>query len=139
MKYLAFLFFLLPLAVSGQTKPDYENAMSKFQQFYNAGMGDSIHAMFGYQPDDLRSAKPLWTNETAASALAEFGKLNSFHYIGVDHSDSYDVHVFVTNFSKAGAKTTSLTLHKNNALGTFRFMTSSEGINKLLKQQPRSR
>ncbi|MBL7723871.1 MAG: hypothetical protein JNK27_06965 [Chitinophagaceae bacterium] len=139
MKFIALVIFLLPLAVAGQSKTDYENAMTKFQKFYNAGLGDSINAMFGYSPDDFKPTKPLWTNEGNASALKEFGTLKSFKYIGIDKSDTYDVYVFVTIFSKAGAKTTSLTLNKNYSLGTFRFITTSDGINDLLKKQNSSR
>ena len=139
MKIFALVIFLLPLAVVGQSKTDYENAMAKFQKFYNAGLGDSINAMFGYRPDDFKPTKPLWTNEANASALEEFGTLKSFKYIGIDKSDTYDVYVFETIFNKVGAKTTSLTLNKNYSLGTFRFITTSEGINELLRKSKSSR
>jgi hypothetical protein len=134
MKLLALLIFLLPITLFCQSQTDYENAMRKFQTFYNTGLGDSINAMFGYEPNGPRPPKPLWTNQSNASALEEFGKLKSFKFIGVDKSDTYDVHVFITNFSKAGEQTTSMTLHKDKSLGTFRFITSSTGINDLLKK-----
>lgn len=139
MKIFAIVIFLLPLAVAGQSKKDYESAMTKFQTFYNAGLGDSINAMFGYKQGEPKPTKPLWTNETNASALKEFGKLNSFRYIGVDKSDTYNVYVFETIFSKAGEKTTSLTLNKDYSLGTFRFMTTSKGISDLLKKHKTTR
>lgn len=138
MKFFAFLIFLLPITAAGQSITDYENAMAKFQKFYNAGLGDSINAMFGYKPDEFKPIKPLWTNEANASALKEFGTLKSFKYIGIDKSDTYDVYVFETIFTNAGAKTTSLTLNKNYSLGTFRFITTSEGINELLKKSKNS-
>jgi hypothetical protein len=139
MKFFALVVFLLPLAVAGQSNTDFENAMAKFQKFYNAGLGDSINAMFGYRPDDFKPTKALWTNEANASALKEFGTLKSFRYIGIDKSDTYDVYVFETIFSKGGAKTTSLTLNKNYSLGTFRFITTSEGISDLLRKYKSSR
>lgn len=139
MKFFALLILLLPLATAGQSKTDYEKAMATFQKFYNAGLGDSINAMFGYSEGTVKPSRPLWTNEATASALAEFGTLKSFQYIGVDKSDTYDVVVFVTVFSKAGNKTTSLTLNQDYSLGTFRFITTSEGITDLLKKHHSSR
>jgi hypothetical protein len=138
MKVFALVIILLPLAVVGQSKTDYENTMAKFQKFYNAGLGDSINCMFGYRPDDFKPTKPIWTNESNASALEEFGSLKSFKYIGIDKSDTYDVYVFETIFNKVGTKTTSLTLNKNFSLGTFRFITTSEGINELLRKSKSS-
>jgi|SRR5215831_8412808 len=130
MKLFAFFFFLFPIALEAQTKSDYEHAMAKFQRFYNAGQGDSICAM----SEHPEWSKFLWANDKTASALKEFGTLVSFKYIGVDTSDPDKVHVFKTLFSKVGAMTTSLTLDKNNHLGTFRFITTSEGITQLLRK-----
>jgi len=130
MKFIAFFFFLIPIALAAQTKSDYAHSMARFQRFYNAGQGDSICAMFE-RPTD---AAFLWGNEKAASALDEFGALRSFKFIGIDTLDPDKVYVFKTLFAKAGTKTTSLTLTSNNNLSTFRFITSSEGITQLLKK-----
>jgi len=138
MKFFALLIFLLPIAVAAQSKTDYENTMAKFQKFYNAGQGDSINAMFGHIPDDMKSS-PLWTNSKNEERLKEFGALKSFKFIGVDNSDPNKVYVFKTIFSKAGAKTTSLTLYKDFSVGTFRFITTSESINDLLRKSKNSR
>ncbi len=134
MKILLCLAFLLPITVIAQTETDYKQAMAKFQQLYNAGQGDSISAMFNL---DYKSVgiEPLWTNKLVAEALKEFGTLKSLKYIGVDETDHDTVRVFQTFFSKAGTKTTSLTLHKNNKLGTFRFITTSDGTDALLKKR----
>jgi hypothetical protein len=134
MKFFAFIIFLLPIAVAGQSKTDYENAMSKFQKFYNTAQGDSINAMFGHIPDDMKSGRPLWTNDQNEARLKEFGILKSFKFIGIDNSDPNKVYVFKTIFSKAGTKTTSLTLFDDLSLGTFRFITTSESINNLLRK-----
>lgn len=130
MKILVCLAFLLPITVAAQTKADYQHAMEKFQLFYNAGQGDNINAMF--VPN---SGKPMWTDEQCASALKQFGTLKSIKFLGIDKTDPDNVYVFQTFFSKAGAKTTSLTLHENAKLGTFRFMTTSDGIDDLLKKR----
>jgi hypothetical protein len=139
MKLFALLSFLLPIAVASQTKADYQNAMKKFQKFYNGGHGDSINAMFGHGWDQMKAIKPLWTNEDIASNSKEFGTLNSFKFIGIDTLDPNRVHVFETFFSNGDVKTTSLTLGNDFGLDTFRFITSSEGINELLKKQKRRR
>lgn len=139
MKIFVIAIFLLPLAVAGQSKTDYENVMAKFQKLYNAGLGDSINAMFGYEQGNIRPTNPTWTNESNASLLNKYGKLKSFKYIGIDKSDTYDVYVFKTIFTMAGEKATSLTLHKDYSLGTFRFITTSEGIEDLLKKHKSTR
>ncbi len=134
MKYFALILFLLPIAVAGQSITDYNNAMSKFQKFYNKGQGDSINAMFGHIPNEMQSASPLWTNDQNAAFLEEYGTLKSFRFIGIDKSDPNQVYVFETIFSKAGAKTSSLTLYNDYTLGTFRFITTSEEIKELLRK-----
>lgn len=138
MRILLCFALLLPVAVIAQTKGDYQNAMATFRHFYNTGQGDSIHAMFN-QPYPSTGVDPLWNNEQIAKDLKEFGTLRYFEYLGVDETDHDTVRVFQTFFSKAGEKTTSLTLHKNNKLGTFRFMTTSDGIDALLKRRKASR
>ena len=134
MKILIFIAFLLPITVVAQTKADYQRVMATFQRFYNAGQADSIQAMFA--PVDV---KPLWNEESIAADLNKFGTLKSFKFLGIDKTDPQNVYVFETYFSKAGAKTTSLTLHKDLRPGTFRFMTTSEGIDAMLKKQKANR
>jgi hypothetical protein len=138
MKIIALLSVMLPIFVAAQTKTDYENVMSKFQKFYNAGHGDSISAMFGPDHDQIKNINPLWTNEKIASLLGQFGTLKSFKFIGIDTLDPNKVYVFETVFSKEDIKTTSLTLDSDYRLGTFRFITSSEGITKLQKKKKRN-
>lgn len=139
MKFIALVMFLLPIAVAGQSTTDYENAMSKFQKFYNTAQGDSIFAMFGHLPEEIKSNRPMWTNAQTETYLKEYGILKSFKFIGIDNSDPNKVYVFKTVFSKAGVKTTSLTLYDDLSVGTFRFITTSKGINKLLRKSKRSR
>lgn len=134
MKALAFLLFLLPVAAVAQTNKNIENAMTKFQRFYNAGQGDSINNMFGRSWDQMKNFKAMWTRESNAALLEEFGKLEKLQFIGIDRSDPQKVYVFQTIFSKGGEKTTSLTLDKDNKLSTFRFITSSGQITRLLKK-----
>ena len=139
MKALLLFAFLLPITAIAQTQSDYQNVMAKFQRFYNAGKGDSIHLMFerAYQPAPAN--EPLWTNKQTAEALKQFGTLKSFTFLGVDETDHDKVHVFQTIFSKADTQTTSLTLYENKQLGTFRFITTSHGIDALLKKRKSNR
>lgn len=139
MNFFALVIFLLPIAVAGQSKTDYENAMSKFQKFYNAGEGDSINAMSKSSIQLATKNNPMWTKEGNATALKQFGTLKSFTFLGIDKTDPGNVYVFQTFFSKAGAKTTSLTLDENSRLGTFRFITTSESINDLIRKSKKSR
>lgn len=139
MKTLLTLAFLLPIAVAAQTKTDYQNVMVRFQRFYNAGQGDSINAMFQPSIQLAVGDNPLWTKKQNAAMLKQYGTLNSFSFLGIDKKDPANVYVFQTFFSKGGAQTTSLTLDENSRLGTFRFITTSEGIDDLLKKRKTSR
>jgi len=138
MKFLVPLFFILPIAATGQTVTDYKHAMEKFQKFYNAGRGDSINAMFKYEWGETKASKPIWTNKDVAAELDESGTLKSFKFIGIDTLDPQKVYVFQTFFSKAGSKTTSLTLDKDHNLRTFRFFTISDGITELLNKRKKT-
>ena len=132
MKFLVILMFMMPFKLAGQTVKSYQQSMEKFKKFYNAGKGDSINAMFGPIRDEFKSMRTLWTNNKAAEFLNEYGTMQSFKFIGIDSTDPNKVYVFKTVFSKKGAKATSLTLDKNNHLGTFRFVTTSDEISRLL-------
>jgi hypothetical protein len=134
MKLLIILLILLPFSGIGQTTADYNFAMAKFQKFYNAAQGDSINAMCGHSWGEAKAYKPLWTNDETAKLLDDLGTLLSFKFIGIDKSDPQKVYVFQTIFSKAGQKTTSCTLDKENALLTFRLVTNSSGIEKLVRK-----
>lgn len=134
MKLLVFPLLILSLAGRAQSNTAHDAAMAKFQQFYNAGQGDSINAMFGHSWDQTKTIRPIWTNKEAAEMLEEYGTLQSFKFIGIDETDPQKVHVYQSVFSKAGAKTTICTLDKEYALSTFRFITTSDGISKLVRK-----
>jgi hypothetical protein len=133
MKVLVALMIFIPFAVNAQTNDSYQKAMAKFQRFYNAGQGDSIEAMFSPRPEEMKNVPSLWSNREIAKRLKEYGTMKSFTFIGVDESDPNKVRVFETNFSKAGTKTTSLTLEDGDMLGTFRFITTSPEITQLVR------
>ena len=137
MKFLICLIFFLPIAATAQTTTDYKAAMKKFQEFYNAGHGDWINAMFKHDYDQTK-VKPMWTDKSVTADLIELGTLKSFRFIGVDSTDPQNVYVFQTVFSKAGTKTTSFTLDKNQHLRTFRFFTTSDGITALLNKRKKN-
>ncbi|NCI51510.1 hypothetical protein GWC95_16395 [Sediminibacterium roseum] len=113
--------------------------MAKFQRFYNEGKGDSIIALSRPFTQSLTKNHPMWSNERTAEALEQFGTLKSFVFLGIDKTDPQNVYVFQTFFSKAGPQTTSLILDKNSKIGTFRFMTTSDGIEELLKKRKMGR
>lgn len=134
MKLLIFPLLLLSLSAMAQPNSPHDAALARFRQFYNAGQGDSINTLFSHNWDQAMTIKPLWTKEDVTKALEEFGTLQSFKFIGIDETDPQKVHVYQTVFSKAGAKTTSCTLDKEYALSTFRFITTSDGISKLVRK-----
>ncbi len=115
MRHLLFMLLLLPAAGYTQTEKDYAHAMAKFVSFYNHKQGDSIRYMW---PADMRERlEGMWNTDAVASLQDKYGKIRSCKYIGIDTDDpSPGLAVFKTKFSKAGWKTTSLTLDKNNYL-----------------------
>jgi hypothetical protein len=139
MKLIAILVFFMPLTMVGQKVDSYQQTMEKFKKFYNAGQGDSINAMFGHAWDEMKLTKALWTNAKADELLKEYGKLESFKFVGVDKEDPNKVYVFRTVFSKKHDNVTSLTLDLENKLDTFRFSTGSNEIDRLLKSFQNSR
>jgi hypothetical protein len=134
MKWLPLTLLLLPVFANAQNKSDFENAMATFKKFYNAGQGDSINKMFGQSWEKMKATTALWTNEDNKQMLEKYGVMQSFKFIGIDKTDPKKVYVFKTVFSKGGEQTTSLTLDKKNKFKTFRFITFSDGIAKLIKK-----
>ena len=76
----------------------------------------------------------MWNKASIESMMNQFGKIKSGKYLGIDTDDPNHVTVFTIQTSKAGQKNTSFTVDTENHLGTFQFITSSDGIDKLLKQ-----
>jgi hypothetical protein len=135
MKYLVFILFFLPCACWAQTQADYEHVMARFVKYYNNKQGDSIIRMWSAGERD-EWTNEAWGNKSLASMHKEYGKILSCKYIGIDTEDpNPGLAVFKTDLSVIGVKAISLTLEKGNYLGTFRFITSSDGINKLLKKK----
>lgn len=136
MKYIFLLCFLLPCFGFAQTQKDYEQTMASFVKYYNNKQGDSIARMWQPDPEQDAWSKKVWSSESIADMHKEYGKILSSKYIGIDTEDpNPGLAVFKTQFSVAGSKTTSLTLEEGKYLGTFRFITSSPGIDKLLKKE----
>ncbi len=126
MKNLHFIALLaLPCLAQAQTLNDYQHTMDQFVQYYNHQEADNIAHM--WTPAETF----LWNNERMKEMHEKYGTITAFKFLGVDKTDPNQVWVFLTQFSKAGKKTTSLTLDANKHLGTFRFITSSPGITKM--------
>jgi len=118
-----------------QTQVDYEQAISRFVSYYNHLRGDSIIKMFEHDEKSDEWMKRTWGRDHLESMHKEFGIIVSYQYLGIDKEDpNPGLAVFKTHFSRAGWKTTSLTLEKGY-LATFRFITSSKSIDKMLKKE----
>jgi hypothetical protein len=134
MKNLLPIFLLLPCFVIAQTQTDYEVAIGRFMKFYNTKQCDSIVNMWPADAPYIGSIKRSWNKEVVESLHTKYGKLLSYEYVGIDTEDSNPgLAVFKTKYSVVGEKTTSLSLDDKNYLSTFRFITSSDGIDKLLR------
>ena len=135
MRYLTFLSVfcsLIPCMASAQSRSDYDFAMNKFVKAYNAKDAAAINKMW---PVKMRKQLAnMFTAKELEEDQEKYGKIMSYQYLGVDTSDANKVTVFKTVFSVGGIKTTSLTLDPGSFLGTFRLVTSSPEINRMLKR-----
>ena len=133
MKNLLFIFLIVPSMGVSQTQTDHEHAMSRFMKFYNNKQGDSIINMWPSDAPYIGSIKRSWNKEVVESLHEKYGKLLSYEYVGIASEDSNPgLAVFKTKYSIVGEKTTSLNLDEKKHLSTFRFITTSDGIDKLL-------
>ena len=115
---------------AAQTKADYEIAIARFTKFYNSKQADSIQNMWSPKEDNM------WDVKMTEGVNKKYGKIVSYKYLGIDSTDTeqHGLAVFKIQFSKAGKKALSLTMEKGKYLGTFRFITSSPHIDKMLRE-----
>ncbi len=142
MKKILFSLCFLPFSVFAQSQSDYEQEMAKFVKLYNSSKTDEICAMFGKNPQSDEGCSWEQSNREAKS-IDKLGTIQSFKYLGVDKSDPEQVTVFQIHLSKAGTKAMSFTLHSTSSAAaiapgpyifeTFRFTTTSEEIEKMMK------
>jgi hypothetical protein len=135
MKYLLAFLLLMPSAAIAQSQADFEQVMSRFVRFYNDGQTDSICSLFPREREG-KAEECFWRwaeqHHDSLSSLQEYGRITSYKYLGRDVTDAEPVHVFKVMFSKVGQKAHSFTLDEANRYGTFRFITSSDEIEKML-------
>lgn len=136
MKKILTLLVFVPFFGFSQSQQVYEKVMGRFVSYYNAMQGDSIKAMWPYEKDMVQWLDQAWSEKSLKEYYSEYGKIQSFGFLGIDKEDENPgLAVFKTKFSVAGGKTLSFTLDSSGYFGTFRFVTSSPGIDKLLKAE----
>ena len=124
---------LLPSLCLAQTQAEYEHVMAGFVKFYNHELGDSIRYMWPESERNDEWMMNTWGNKSLQDMHKKYGEILSYEYLGIDKEDpNPGLAVFKTNFSVVGWKTTSFTFEKGY-LATFRFITSSSEIDKMLK------
>ena len=131
MKYLLLLSLLCPCCARAQSEADYQNTMARFVRFYNKGLKDSVCTLFPKR----EKTGCFWALADASREermLERYGRIISYKYLGIDTTDEEQVRVFKVVFAKAGTKATSFTLSEDGLFGTFRLITSSEGIEYML-------
>ena len=138
MKFLLAILIFLPVTTIAQSQADFEKVMGNFVRFYNQDQTDSICSLFPTEVNGkARECFWRWAAEKrpdSLSSLKKYGRITSYKYLGVDVTDAEPVHVFEIMFSKAGKKAHSFTLDKAHKYGTFRFITSSDEIEKMLRK-----
>jgi hypothetical protein len=143
MKKLSFLLVLLPFSALSQSQKDYEQAFVRFMNYYNKDQTDKICRFFPDDPE--RKEECFWKQiRERTNNLDAYGSITSYRYLGIDTTDPERVRVFKVQYSKAGKKAMSFTLSKTSnaeaatkepfVFGTFRFITSSDGIDKMLSK-----
>jgi hypothetical protein len=131
MKYLLLILCFVPLLVLAQGRRDYENTVAKFMRYYNKNEVKKICGMF--EPEYRKSSCDMW-NQAMPLVKKDYGKMLSYKYLGVDTTDPEQVRVFKVWYTKDTCAM-SLTLSGDKKyLGTFRFKTSSDEIERMLKK-----
>lgn len=121
---------LITISAFSQSKADYEHAMNKFMTFYNHNQADSITNMFS---DSWAKRKNLlMPMDEVLKLKKQYGEMKSYKYIGITQEDT--VTIFRTVFAKH-TQATGILLDKENKMETFRFETTSEEIEKMLKRK----
>ena len=126
MKKIVLVLFLFPVISFAQQKADYEHFVRRFVKYYNNGEADSINHM-------SRNNDGMWNNLMLQGNLTKYGKIKSFTYLGIDTTDPGKTVIFKIVFTKAGKKALGLTLDKSLYPGNFRFDTSDEEIERMLR------
>lgn len=130
MKCFGFLLCFVPLLVLAQGGENYGKAIARFMRHYNHNATGKICEMFG--PEYRKSSCDMW-NKVMPKLKIEYGKMLSYQYLGIDTTDPEQVRVFKVWFAK-DTFAMSLTLPGDKKhLGTFRFKTSSDEIERMLK------
>lgn len=132
MKKLVMLLLILPLVAGAQSKKDFKEVMDKFVQYYNAGNTDMVCSLFPEKEDN--GCFWRFAEERGSKSLDEYGKIIAYQYLGVDKTDPEKVTVFRIETEQQGIKAMSFTLGRGNKFGTFRFITSSEEIERMLAE-----
>jgi len=136
MKKMLIVLVFIPFVGFSQSRHVYDSVMGKFVSYYNAMQGDSIKAMWYYDKDMVKWLNDAWSKQSLSELHREYGKIQSFGFLGIDEEDpNPGLAVFKTKFSVAGSKTLSFAFDSTGYFGTFRFVTSSPGIDKLLKAE----
>lgn len=125
---LSLCLSFIAIAAFSQSKADYEHTMNKFMKFYNHNQADSIRNMFSDSYAKLKDR--LMPMDLLLELKKKYGKMESYKYIGVTPEDT--VTIFKTVFTKH-KQATGILLNKENKMETFRFETTSEEIDSLLK------
>ena len=133
IRYILLLLLLAPFAAHAQPDARVDTQMDLFVTFYNQKDNDKICTLF---PKKKRGEYDCVWNwfRSKSDVWAKYGKIKSFAYAGVDTSDPEQVRVFKVVYKKAGTKALSFTLHDDGTFGTFRFDTSSDEIEKMIKK-----
>lgn len=134
---LAVLLFLLPSAVFGQSKADYDHVMSRFVNFFNHDQSDSLCMM--YRENKNRKADDhncMWNPDQLKSFLNYYGELKSFKYMGTEPGDHVTLIKIEFNKTVDGRSgyAIGMTLDKQNNIDIFRFFTTSPYIDSLLRK-----
>ncbi|MCD6063374.1 MAG: hypothetical protein K0R82_1285 [Flavipsychrobacter sp.] len=128
MKNLILISFLVPAMAMAQSKDDYEKAMNRFKQYYNQQNSKKIVGLFS--PEAQQFVEDAFGKKKVEELINKYGKILSFKYIGVTKEDG--VAIFRTEFEKQ-TFTTGFILEEGNKFGTFRFNTTSDEIEAMLR------
>lgn len=106
---------------------DYDNAVGTFMKFYNNNQADSICEMFSDTWG--KTKKTIWKAKDITELKEKYGVMKAYSYLAKDP----DVMLYKVTFTKS-VHVMGLSLDKKNKLLTFRFHTSSDRYDEMLKK-----
>lgn len=127
---LSLIFILSAFCGFGQSRADYQTAMTNLQKLYNEAKVESIKKLYG-KSADMEAAEKVWNAENMKELTEKYGKLKEFKYIG-DKNEGQPANLYKVAFDKKDA-VIGIYLDTEGKWLTFSFEKSSPGMERMMR------